>query len=112
VPVHEFFKSMPNGIPKASFVEPVLQVHTHPLEKSLSEDLQFFPPNDVRLRAQPLELSRRQSLHDRGINLIRFLVSKWMCSFAIGHLVNCLVSLTASGGQVDYFIKSIPLKAI
>jgi hypothetical protein len=74
MPIHEFFKGMANGIPEARFVESVLQVLPDPLKKCLPEDLQFFLPRDVGLRTQPLELSRRQPLRDRGVNLIRLLV--------------------------------------
>jgi hypothetical protein len=74
MPIHEFFKRMLNGIPKASFVESILQMLSHPLKKGLPQDLQLFPPNDVGLCAQPLELGWRQSLRDRGINLISLLV--------------------------------------
>jgi hypothetical protein len=74
LPIHEFFKRMPNGVPKASFIKAILQMFPYPLKKGLSKNLQFLPPDGVGLRAQPLELRRRQSLHDRGINLIGLLV--------------------------------------
>ena len=70
----------------------------YPLEKCLAKNLQFFSANDGRLSAEPLQLCWCQTIRDRRVNLIGFLVPKWVCLVAVGHLVNCLVSLPAFGG--------------
>jgi hypothetical protein len=75
MPIDKFFKGMPDGIPKASFVEPILQVLADPFKKSLPENLQFFPANCAGLGAQPFELGWGQALRDHGINLISLFVA-------------------------------------
>jgi hypothetical protein len=100
--VHEFFKRAADGVPETSFVKTILHMLADPLEKCLAKNLQFFSANDSRLSAEPLQLRWCQTIRDRRLNLIGFLVPKRVCLVAVGHLVNCLVSLPAfGGGRVD-----------
>jgi len=99
MPIHEFFKRATDGMPETSFVKPILHMLAHPLEKCLAKNLQFFSANDSRLCAEPLQLRWCQTIRDRRVNLIGFLVPKWVCLVAISHLVNRLVSLSAFSGH-------------
>jgi len=99
---HEFLQRASDRIPKTSFGETILQMPAYPLKQRLSKNLQFFTPNESGLIAEPLKLRRRQLISNRRINLVGLLVAEWVCLVAVGHLVNCLVSLNATaGGQVD-----------
>ena len=91
--VHEFFKRAADGVTETSFVKTILHMLAYPLEKCLAKNLQFFSADDSRLSAEPLQLRWCQTVRDRGVNLIGFLVPKWVCLVAVGHLVNCLASL-------------------
>ena len=100
--VHEFVKRAADGATETSFGKTILHMLAYPLEKCLAKNLQFFSANDSRLSAEPLQLRWCQTIRDRRVNLIGFLVPKWVCLVAVSHLVNCLFSLTAlGGGQVD-----------
>jgi hypothetical protein len=99
--VHEFFKCSADSVAETSFVKTILHMLAYPLEKCLAKNLQFLSANGSRLSGEPLQLRWCQTLRDRRVNLIGFLIPKWMCLVAVGHLVDCLVSLLFSAGPVD-----------
>src|ERR1700730_1016150 len=93
MPIHEFFKRATDGMPETSFVKTILHMLPYPLDERLAKNLQFLAAKDGGLSGEPLKLRWCQTIRDRRVNLIGFLVPEWVCLVAVGHLVNCLVSL-------------------
>jgi hypothetical protein len=96
--VHKLLKRAPNGIPEMGFGKTILQMLTYPLKERLPKNLELLATNNRGLTAQKIKLLWRQSIGDRGINLIGLFIPKRVCLVAVGHLANSLSPQNAFGG--------------